>query len=150
KILMKEWFADPAINFNVGATDAQISPDGRWIAARASNQAYLIPAPSFGGEPVTIDLTPFAKPAATAGEPGEISSDGGPGAVLPVRKLTRMGADSVVWTRDSSAITWNVGASFFRVPVGAAAAGRVTPEEITVELEFPRATPKGTIVLRGA
>jgi Tol biopolymer transport system component/imidazolonepropionase-like amidohydrolase len=153
KIVMKAWDSDPTTEYLLSGQDAHISPDGRWVAARASNQLYLIPAPNFGGEPLTVDLTPFAAQAPdhpTSANAVDVATDAGPGTILPVRKLTRIGADSVAWAQDGSAITWNVGASFFRQPLAAVAAGYSAAEEIPVNLQFPRATPAGTVVLRGA
>src|SRR2546430_14585004 len=100
-------------------------------------------------------------------------------------------SDYFAWADDGKTITWAVGASFFREPLGAIslsppkeekkegdkkdadAKDAVTSEtadtkkdekkeekklkeqekdvqEIAVDLEFPRKTPKGTMVLRGA
>jgi Tol biopolymer transport system component len=118
----------------VSQLDAQISPDGKWIAARATSRVYLMPAPALGGEAPTVDL----------------SSRGFEAAVLPVRKLSRLVADSVGWSGDGSTLTWIVGASVFRQSVTAAWAGTSAPQEINASVEFPRATSRGTILLRGA
>lgn len=118
----------------VGALDAQISPDGKWIAASASGRVYLMPAPTLGGEPVTVDL----------------SSEGFSNAALPIRKLSGLMANSIAWSSDGATIYWTVGASVFSQSLTAAWAGGGSPREINVSLDFPRATPRGAILLRGA
>ncbi len=118
---------------SVAEFDAQISPDGKWIAARATGRVYLMPAPALGGEAVTVDL----------------SSVGFSKTMLPVRRLSGLVSDSIGWSQDST-LWWTVGASLFHQPVAAAWAGTSAPREISVSLDFPRATSRGTILLRGA
>ncbi len=144
KISRAAWFS-PEIDHGAANDEARISPDGRWIAIRDSSQMYLTPAPSFGGEPLTIDLSAAPTPTAGAGH-----ADVSPSAVLPVRKLTRVGADAFAWAQDGSALTWSVGATFFRQSPADLAAGRGAAEEAAINVEFPRATPRGTALLRGA
>jgi Tol biopolymer transport system component len=132
--------------------EARISPDGRWVAILNSQQLYLTPAPSFGGEPVTIDLTGVTTPSRNgpgAGEAGGGSPKSG-SAILPVKKVTRIGADSFAWAANGSALAWTVGPSFLRQSFAELSSGRGRPEEIAVNLEFPRSTPVGTALLRGA
>lgn len=119
---------------DTGGAEVQISPDGRWIAARSANIAYLFPAPALGGKPVDVDLAPGAWSKTS----------------IPVRRLSGLAADSIDWSGDGTTIVWTVGATFFRQPVSAAWSDLGKPEEIAVNLEFPRATPRGTILLRGA
>ena len=103
----------------------RISPDGQWVVARESSQLYLIPAPSFGGEPPTVDLTSVAAPTEAqakseekpkdSGEAKEKSDEEPPAsATLPVKKFTAVGADSFAWGDNGSSITWGLGGSFFR------------------------------------
>jgi imidazolonepropionase-like amidohydrolase/Tol biopolymer transport system component len=113
--------------------DAQISPDGKWIAARATGRVYLMPAPALGGDPLTVDL----------------SSVGFSKTILPVRKLTGLVADSIGWSKDST-ISFTVGASLFHESATAAWEGTSAPQETRVALDFPRATPRGEVLLRGA
>lgn len=121
-------------DFDVRSVDAQFSPDGRWIAVRLAHRVYLIRAPGLGGEPVTVDLSPSgeAKPA------------------LPVRQLGGLGADGLGWSKDAASVFWTVGSTIFRQPVEAAWTGSADPQKIAIDLEFPRAKPSGTILLRGA
>ena len=148
KINREIYFQDPTVDHTFASEDMKISPDGRWVVVRSVSQLYLIPAPSFGGKPLTVDLTAITGtvpiPAPAAGESMDSS------ASLPVKKLTSVGADSFAWSQDSTILTWNVGASVFRQSVSSLSEGGTAPEEIKVKLEFPRATPRGTVLLRGA
>ncbi|HET7209211.1 MAG TPA: amidohydrolase family protein [Terriglobales bacterium] len=94
------------------------------------------------------------------------------GATLPVKKLTDIGADYFAWADGGKTITWAIGSSFFREPLSdisfepvkqapgapsgkppdksVSTAAAKYPQEIAVDLEFPRAKPKGSVVLRGA
>ena len=150
----------------VEASDAKVSPDGKWVLAHVMNQLYLLPMPPVGGEAPTVNvMTPS----------------------VPVKRLTDVGADYFNWADDGKTITWAVGASLFREPLSAISleppkeekkdaekSGGETVDaekdakkdeksdekklkekdknvqEIAVDLEVPRKTPKGTIVLRGA
>jgi hypothetical protein len=133
------------------------------------NQLYVTAMPVVGGEAPTVNVS---SPS------------------VPVKRLTDIGADYFNWADDGKTITWAVGASLFREPLGAIsfepskedekkeddkkeAGGQSADasrdekkdekkeprklkeedknvEEIAVNLEVPRKTPKGTIVLRGA
>src|SRR6266480_2914767 len=117
------------------------------------NQLYLIAMPVVGGEAPTVNVT---SPA------------------VPAKRLTDIGADYFAWADDGKTITWAVGASLFREPLSAISFEPPKDEkkegdkkdakkeekklkeqekdvqEIAVDLEVPRKTPKGTIVLRGA
>ena len=126
-----------------------LRPDGKWALALATNQVYLLALPQYGGEAPKVDV------------------DSSP---VPLKKLTDVGADELAWTDGGKTITWAVGASLFRlafdaVKFEAAKPDEDTkegadktpkkeelpkPEEIAVNVERPRATPKGTVVLRGA
>jgi len=162
KVVKKAWFPQPgAQDDKEAADDVRISPDGQWVVARESSQLFLIPAPNLGGEPPTVDLTGVSTPQ-TPEEKSDMkqgkdanaagSSDSEPPATttLPVRKFTEVGADSFAWAEGGSTITWGLGASFFRHSVASLFSEQKAPQEIGVNLVFPRATPKGTVLLRGA
>ena len=118
-----------------------IRPDGKWALALVQNQVYLLALPQFGGAAPKIDVD---------------------SPVVPLRKLTDVGADELAWTDGGKTITWAVGASLFRLPFDAVKFEPAKPdedvkkeeppkaEEVAVVVERPRATPKGTVVLRGA
>ena len=167
----------------VPADDVQPSPDGQWVLAHVMNQLYVIAMPVVGGEAPTVNVS---------------------SPVVPVKRLTDIGADYFAWADGGKTVTWAVGASLFREPLSAisfeppkdekkegdkkdddkksadakdadkkdAAAPSADAkkdekkeekkeekklkeqekdvQEIAVNLEVPRKTPKGTIVLRGA
>jgi Tol biopolymer transport system component len=158
----------------IPADDIQPSPDGQYALAHVMNQLYLMPLPAAAGEAPTVNvLTPS----------------------VPVKRVTDIGADYFGWADGGKAITWAVGASYFRQPLdsikfvapkeekkegekndekkdggaakdaekkdsAAANQEEKKPEkfkeqekdvsEVRVDLEMPRKTPRGTIVLRGA
>lgn len=140
----------PGIYMNeepVGASDARMSPDGRWALARVSNQLYLIAVPPVGQVP-TVDV---GKPA------------------VPAKKLTDVGADYFGWDDGGNGIHWAIGSTLFRrrlASVGFApkesaeevsepapfspAEAEAEVERIEVEVDAPRAAPEGVFVLRGA
>ncbi len=140
----------------VSADDVKASPDGQWVLAQIMNQLYLVAMPTVGGEAPTVNVS---SPS------------------VPVKRLTDIGADYFGWADDGKTITWAVGASLFRRPLSsisfeppkdekkdAAQAPKQEKkeeekklkeqekdvQEIPVDLEVPRKTPKGVMVLRGA
>jgi len=154
------------------ADDLRVSPDGQWVLAQVMNQLFLVAMPVVGGEPPTVVVT---------------------SGVVPVKRVSDIGADYFHWSDDGKTISWAVGASLFRQPLNSVSFEKPKDEkekddkkasgssdadkkdsslraaksdekkeekkpnerskdvqEIRVALEVPRATPKGTIVLRGA
>ena len=163
KVVARSWFPRPGDEGDTApADDVRISPDGKWVVARQSSQLYLMPAPRFGGEPPTVDLTTVGLPQTTgktaASEKGTKSapSDAPSATSLPVVRFTTSGADSFAWADGGSLITWGLGSSFFRqsvasLPISAEASdAKLAPQEFAVALEFPRDIPKGTVLLHGA
>jgi Tol biopolymer transport system component len=134
------------------ADEIVLRPDGRWALALVTNQVYVVALPQYGGE----------APKTTVHEP-----------VLPLAKLTDIGADYMSWADGGKTITWAVGSSFFRLPFDAItfetlksgdedkgddkdkekpeAAKKPIPkfEEIAVVVERPRHRPRGSILLSG-
>lgn len=126
-----------------------LRPDGRWALALVTNQVYVFALPKVGGEPTRVDVH---------------------AASVPIKQLTDIGADYLAWTDGGKAMSWAVGASFFRLPfesldfappkelgeAGKAAGApsgaesKPKPEETAVVVERPRSIPKGVVVLRGA
>ena len=130
------------------AQDIRVAADGRYALALVNKQLYLFQVPVVGGEPPTINV---AAPS------------------VPMKKITDVGADDFAWADGGRTITWSLGSSFFRQPRSTvfsdAGPGSPRPrdeknvvapnpgpqyEEIAVDVEVPRHTPRGTIVLRGA
>ncbi len=136
--------------------DVQISPDGRFALVQAVYQLYLVELPQVGGDLITVNL-----------ESG----------VVPVKKLTDIGADYFAWADGGKTITWSAGSHFFREPLSAVSLEadkkkdgldaskqdegairladtrkqeKAPLEDIAVNVEQPRYSPKGVVVLRGA
>lgn len=131
----------PAYYFQEGRVpvfDLRISPDGQWLLAQIRSQLYLVAMPPVGGDMLEIDV-----------------------GTAPVahRKLTTVGADFMDWADGGRTITWAVGASFYRRPLGSVdldgppetndSIAR-NSQEIVAVVEMPRDKPEGTLVLRGA
>ncbi|MGH9863115.1 MAG: amidohydrolase family protein, partial [Candidatus Acidiferrales bacterium] len=138
----------------VAASDARLSPDGRWVLAHVQNQLYLAAVPEVGGSAPTVNVNQ---------------------ASVPVKKLTDVGADYFAWAEDGQTLTWAVGSSFFRQPITTVSFEEPKKEEkkeakaeekkeaekkeekkpplyqeVEVVVERPRHKPTGAIVLRGA
>jgi len=142
------------------ASDALVSPDGHWVAARYSNQLFVTALPQVGGDAPSVNLF---SPA------------------VPTVQVTDIGADSFGWSQDGKTLTWTTGATFFRRPfdslifeptrpqdpVASGAGGDAQPaatsaapkppreldksvESFDVAIEMPRYKPQGVIALRGA
>ncbi|MGN6817174.1 MAG: amidohydrolase family protein [Sphingomonas sp.] len=122
----------------VPVDDLQISPDGKWLLAQVSEQLHVVAMPPEDGR--TVDLS----------DPK-----------LPHRRITDVGADFFEWSADSRAIDWSVGSELERRPLAdvalapadrptwsADATGKVQRWPLAVEV--PRATPSGSLLLRGA
>jgi Tol biopolymer transport system component len=80
----------------VPADQIQISPDGKWALAHASNQLYVLALPQVGGDPPTVNIK---SPS------------------VPVKQISDVGADYFAWADDGATLTWAVGNTFFRQPV---------------------------------
>jgi Tol biopolymer transport system component len=117
-----------------------LNPDGNRALALFRGQVYLIDVPQAGGEMQTIDLS---SPS------------------VGVAELTDVGADEIQWADAGKTIAWTLGASVFELPADSPMAwGRhpadgkpaeaVNPRELKVDVQVPRYTPRGTILLRGA
>ena len=132
------------------ATDVRISPDGKYALALVNNNLYLMTVPETGGEAPAVDVS---------------------APVVPVKKLTEIGADSFEWADGGKTITWALGSSYFRqllstvtfdLPPPAAerpeearqkpAPANKTPkyEEFAVTIEVPRHTPAASSCCVGA
>ena len=139
------------------ADDIRISPDGKWALTHSRHQLYLCAVPRFGGSVPTVNIRAGA---------------------VPVRQLTSIGVDEFDWADEGRLMTWSIGSTFYRRSFDSVdfhraeknASGEKTDDEevdeeatgdeaseneaeaesFQVVVEAPRATPKGTLVLRGA
>ncbi|MBL8269087.1 amidohydrolase family protein [Steroidobacter sp.] len=116
--------------------DVTLSPDGRWVLVLNNSQLHLLAVPAVGGD-VQIDLD-------------------APSALH--RQITQIGADSFGWSADSREIFWTVGSTFHRLTLAQALASQPADAGcvddryagVRIDVEIPRATQQGTVLLRGA
>jgi imidazolonepropionase-like amidohydrolase len=122
------------------ADDLRLGPDGRWLLAQNAQQLHLVAMPGDTRDVGTVDLG-----AATLGH----------------RRITDVGADFFEWSRDGREITWAVGSTFYRRPLssvsfdpqskpGSATSAGASVESFVANVDVPRDTPRGALVLRGA
>ncbi len=109
------------------------SPDGQWVALLDRNDAYLVAMPEVGDQAITINLK---SPA------------------VPVKRLTREGANYLHWADGGKTVTWSFADEFYRVRrddvLHAAKPDAWKPESVKIALQVPRAIPQGKLYLRGA
>jgi Tol biopolymer transport system component len=150
----------------VAADDVQPSPDGQWVLAHVMNQLYLLAMPVVGGEAPTVNVMTPSVPVKKLTDIGADyfawADDG----------------KTITWAVGSSLFRQPVSTVTFEPPKDEKKEGEAKDaekkdtdkkddkkeekkpekfkeqdknvEEIAVDLEMPRKTPKGTIVLRGA
>jgi Tol biopolymer transport system component len=156
KAVGKVWFVDPKKTDGEPADEIRLSPDGQWALTRISGQLYVFAAPRMGGEVPVVNVDK---------------------AVLPMRKLSDVGANYQDWADGGKTITWAIGSAFFRLPLDKVVfeppkkdkdddkkadakdenknkddkkPPKLPVEEIAVKVEVPRHKVTGTAVLRGA
>jgi Tol biopolymer transport system component/imidazolonepropionase-like amidohydrolase len=110
------------------ADEIRLSPDGTRAFVEVQGKHFLVPLPRAGRE--TIEIKVQAR---------------GDGPVVPVKKMSLEGGDYLGWTRDGRAVTWALGAQFFRQ-----ATDSDTPQKTDIVVELPRAKPSGSVLLTGA
>ncbi len=131
------------IDHHTPPDELRISPDGRWALAQSAQQLHLIAMPQAKDAATPIDLT---------------------SPTVAHRKLTSVGADFLGWADGGRSVTWAVGSTFYRRPLAGIAldapgapsrgdnptVGRGGVEAFHAEVEVPRDTARGVLVLRGA
>jgi Tol biopolymer transport system component len=148
----------------VSAEDVKVSPDGNWVLAQVMNQLYVAAVPVVGGEAPTVIVTSPSVPAKRLTDIGadyfNWADDG---------KTITWAVGASLFREPLSAISFEPPKDEEKKDAGAQAADAGKDEkkdekkepkklkeedknvqEIAVDLEVPRKTPKGTIVLRGA
>jgi Tol biopolymer transport system component len=170
KVVGKAWFPQqPEKGEGSPADDVRISPDGLWALAQNDNQVYLLAVPHLGGEPPTIDISKSAVPIRRITEVGGDYmgwADGGKtvtwaeGSTFFRIPLTQIEFEPPKKDDDKTASAEPGAASEPQksaTPTSPSAEPKddkkppkLHPETITVKIEFPRHTPKGSAVLRGA
>ena len=170
KVVGKVWFPDPDKPDGNPADDVRISPDGQWALAQLSNQVYLIAVPRMGGEAPTVDISKSPVPLRKITEVGGDYMDFADGGKTVVwaegSTFFRLPIDQVEFEApkraDDSAPAKDKNVAPPPKTAAAAAADAETkkeekdklpklhPEEISVNLQFPRHKPLASAVLRGA
>jgi len=114
------------------------SPDGEWLAIQNRYDAYLAAFPKVGDTTININ---FKTPE------------------VPLRRLTKEGANYLYWADGGKTLTWSFGNDFYRVKrddvLNAARPEKDKPENwkqetFAISLQVPRDTPQGLLFLSGA
>jgi Tol biopolymer transport system component len=170
KVVGKTWFPRPDRPEGTPADDVRISPDGKWALAQVSNQVYLLAVPRMGGEAVTVDVSKSPVPLRKITEVGGDYmgfADGGKtltwaeGSTFFRLLLDQVEFEPPKKADDQSKSTDKPGSAHPDSPSGASPddtaktgdkkkLSKLKPEVIAVNLQFPRHTPSGQAVLRGA
>lgn len=128
----KELHVKQTVSYQVD-TDIQISPKGNRTLAIVKHQLYLLTLP-----------TP-------RGRLPDILIDDPSSAPLPVRRVTRDGADYAGCTADGRGFYYSLGASFYRYDLAAFEKDSIyQPRSTKISISVPAHRPEGTVVLRGA
>jgi len=111
------------------ADDVLMGPDGENALVLADYQVYRVGVPN---------------------DPPQSISVFEPAAGINVEKLSRLGGEYMSWGPGGGEATWALGNTLFRYRFAdAASSDAYAPEELEVEMQFPRDKPSGTLVLRG-
>ena len=174
KVAGKAWFPQPDKPEGNPADDVHISPDGQWALARVANQIYLLAVPRIGGEAPVVDVSKSSVPLRKITEVGGdfmgwadngktiTWAEGATFFRLPLSQVefeTPKKSESETEAADKKAPKKTAAVS--AAPTGAGESDgdkkddkkkfpKLHPEEIAVNMQFPRHKPSGTIVLRGA
>lgn len=123
---------DPEENSQPAAERILVSPDGTRALALVNKQLWLLPVPPEDAAPLTVDL-----------RTGHVGA----------QRLTDVGADYFGWAADGRTIHWAIGSTVRRSPLpeppGQPLEDAPSTESFPVVVRAARATPTGTVVLRG-
>ena len=128
------------------AEEIAISPDGNWVAFKELHQVYVSPLPKTGAEAFNAKAS---------------------GSGVPAKQLTRYGGDWITWSADSREVRFQLGNTFYRVPVANAYAEdenkleadhtewqtsnlMVRGDVVPVKLEVGKAKPNGMVAYTNA
>jgi Tol biopolymer transport system component len=153
----------------VPAENVKASPDGQWVLAQVMNQLYVIGMPVVGGEAPTVDVTTPSVPVKRLTDIGadyfNWADDGktitwAVGASFFREPLSAISFEPPKEEEKKDADKKDGGAQTADASKDEKKDEKKEPkklkeedknvQEIAVNLEVPRKTPKGTIVLRGA
>ena len=110
------------------ADEIRLSPDGTRVFASLQGKHALFAMPRTGRETVEVRIQ------------GRTDN-----TTVPITRMSAEGGDYLAWTGDGTAVTWALGAQFFRQAVDAG-----TPQKTDVVVTAPRARPSGSVLLTGA
>jgi hypothetical protein len=110
------------------AEDIRLSPDGSRAFVSIQGKHYLVTVPRAGRETVEVRI-----------------QGRGENATVPVKAMSLEGGDYIEWNTDGTAVTWGLGAQFFRQDLTA-----TEPAKADIVVELPRSRPKGSVLLTGA
>ena len=109
------------------------SPDGEWVAIQDRYDAYIAPLPKAGEAVIKLSLKTPA---------------------VPVKRVTREGANYLSWADGGKTLTWSFGNDFYRADrdeiLHAEKPEAWKPQTFPISLEVPRDIPSGQLYLRGA
>jgi len=127
--------SDARVVLRGGGDTTLLAPTGSYAVTRAVNQLYLFPVPPGANDSLHVDIL-SATPQ------------------MPVRKISRFGAEFPAWTEDGTKCYYALGHTLFVYDVAGAhpLAGRdsAVPARYDITVRVPRDRAIGTIVLRGA
>ena len=172
KVVGKVWFPAPEHPEGNPADDVRISPDGKWALAQVSNQAYILAIPRAGTEALVVDISKSPVPLRKISDVGADYTnfaDGGKTLTWAEGStFFRLPLDQIEFAppKEDEAKPAEKPAEKPKSARGKASAEdakageakaddkkklpKLKPEIITVNLTFPRHTPSGQAVLRGA
>ncbi|HKE07464.1 MAG TPA: amidohydrolase family protein [Candidatus Acidoferrum sp.] len=169
KVVGKTWFPAPEHPEGNPADDVRISPDGKWALAQISNQAYLLAIPRTGTETLIVDVSKSPVPLRKISEVGADYSnfaDGGKTLTWAEGSTYfRLPLDQIEFAppteeeakpaekpaeKAKSTAKGKDGKSDEAKAEDKKKLPKLKPEVIAVNLTFPRHTPSGEAVLRGA
>ncbi|MGH7475593.1 MAG: amidohydrolase family protein [Longimicrobiales bacterium] len=144
------------------ADEALMRPDGEWALASSANQLYVIAVPRIGGEAPSVSVTGGGVPVKRITDIGADYfgwADAGATVFWAIGSTVfRLPFDSIAFRAADDEPTADAAERSDTTATDAAAADTAdTPldysehvERTEIRLEFPRAVPRGTIVLRHA
>jgi imidazolonepropionase-like amidohydrolase len=129
-------------SMNLDGTDARDIARFTGVATGGFSSANIVISPD--GSQIVVD-TDFKFYTANLPMVGQVVTLGAAGGPTPVKKLSQSGGDNVAWTADGKGIFWSLGNKVYIQDLD-----QEKPTEIEVNVQVPRYTPRGKVLLRGA
>ncbi len=111
--------------FSADMGEFRISPDLSWLAYKKDQQYYVIPYRETGA-PLKLTLA---------------------GDEVPATRLTEYGGNEIVWSADSSRVSWVLGPTLFTASIAGRATAMAAPmiRKTDLNLEVPADRPEGVV-----